>query len=159
MSGIPAYVRTLRMEILAANTLCQALYGGALDEDKLPVNVGRYVFLDPHARGFFLDWDADADDVVWTLRMQAGRDVHDWVLSDLIGELSTRSDKFATGWARKDVRLHRTTRKRLGPFPGRRIRQRALRRLADVERVVSRRADRRTRLTRHAIGSTPNRAW
>jgi hypothetical protein len=27
MTGIPAYVRTPRMEIVAANELCQALYG------------------------------------------------------------------------------------------------------------------------------------
>ena len=33
--------------------------------------------------------------------------------SDLIGELSTRSDEFADRWARRNVRLHRTTRKRL----------------------------------------------
>ncbi|MFD2081659.1 helix-turn-helix domain-containing protein [Actinopolymorpha cephalotaxi] len=113
MSGIPAYVRTPRMDILAANDLCRALYGGALDEDKLPLNVARYLFLDPHSRGFFTDWDLVADDTVGALRMQAGRDVRDRALSDLIGELSTRSDEFVTRWARQNVRLHRTTRKRL----------------------------------------------
>ena len=113
MTGIPAYVRSPRMDILAANELCRALYGGALDEDKLPLNVARYLFLDPHSRGFFLDWDAVAEDCVGALRMQAGRDVRDRALSDLIGELSTRSDEFAARWARQNVRLHRTTRKRL----------------------------------------------
>lgn len=113
MTGIPAYVRTSRMDILAANQLCRALYGGPLDEDKLPLNVARYVFLDPHSRGFFLDWEAVADDAVGALRMQAGRDVRDRALSDLIGELSTRSDAFTTRWARQNVRLHRSTRKRL----------------------------------------------
>ena len=34
-------------------------------------------------------------------------------MSDLIGELSTRSDEFVTRWARQDVRLHRISRKRL----------------------------------------------
>ena len=58
MTGIPAYVRSPRMDLLAANELCRALYGGALDEDKLPLNVARYLFLDPHSRGFFLDWAA-----------------------------------------------------------------------------------------------------
>jgi len=113
MSGIPAYVRTPRMDILAANELCRALYGGVLNEDKLPLNLARYLFLDPHSRGFFLEWDAVADDAVGALRMQAGRDVGDRALSDLIGELSTRSDEFATRWARQNVRLHRTTRKHL----------------------------------------------
>ena len=69
--GIPAYVRTARMEILAANELCQALYGGALDEKRLPLNLARYLFLDPHSRGFFLDWDAVADNLTGALRIQA----------------------------------------------------------------------------------------
>ena len=34
-------------------------------------------------------------------------------MSDLIGELSTRSDEFVARWARQDVRLHRIARKRL----------------------------------------------
>ena len=33
--------------------------------------------------------------------MQAGRDPRNRVLSDLIGELSTRSEEFATRWARE----------------------------------------------------------
>jgi transcriptional regulator with XRE-family HTH domain len=113
MTGIPAYVRTPRMEIVAANELCQALYGGVLDDGRLPLNLARYLFLDPHSRGFFLDWDAVADDLIGALRVQAGRDPRDRALSDLIGELSTRSDDFVARWARQNVRLHRTARKRL----------------------------------------------
>ena len=111
--GVPAYVRTSRMDILAANPLCQALYGGALDAQRLPLNLARYLFLDPHSRGFYLDWDAVADDLVGALRAQAGRDPRDRDLSDLIGELSTRSDEFVARWASQNVRLHRTARKRL----------------------------------------------
>jgi transcriptional regulator with XRE-family HTH domain len=110
---IPAYVRTSRMDIIAANELCQALYGGALDDEQLPLNLARYLFLDPHSRGFFLDWDQVADDLVGSLRVQVGRDPRDRGLSDLVGELSTRSDEFVARWARQDVRLHRTARKRL----------------------------------------------
>jgi transcriptional regulator with XRE-family HTH domain len=113
MTSIPAYLRTPRMEIVAANSLCQALYEGALDDQRLPLNLARYLFLDPHSRGFFLDWDGVADDLVGALRGQAGRDPRDRALSDLIGELSTRSDEFVARWARQNVRLHRTARKRL----------------------------------------------
>ena len=113
MTTIPAYVRTARMEIVAANELCRALYGGALDHDRLPLNLARYLFLDPHSRGFFLDWDHVADDLVGSLRVQVGRDPRDKGLSNLIGELSTRSDDFVARWARQNVRLHRTARKRL----------------------------------------------
>ena len=109
---IPAYVRTPRMEIVAANELCRALYGGALDSDRLPLNLARYLFLDPHSRGFFVEWDHVADDLVGSLRVQVGRDPRDKGLSDLVGELSTRSDEFVVRWARQNVRLHQTSRKR-----------------------------------------------
>ena len=110
---IPAYVRTPRMEIVAANELCRTLYGGALDDDRLPLNLARYLFLDPHSRGFFVEWDHVADDLVGSLRIQVGRDPRDRGLSDLVGELSTRSDEFVARWARQNVRLHQTSRKRL----------------------------------------------
>jgi hypothetical protein len=110
---IPAYVRTSGMDIVAANELCRALYGGALDQDRLPLNLARYLFLDPHSRGFFLDWDHVADDLVGSLRVQVGRDPRDRGLSDLVGELSTRSDEFVARWARQNVMLHQTSRKRL----------------------------------------------
>jgi transcriptional regulator with XRE-family HTH domain len=114
MTGTPAYVRNARMDILAANDLCLALYDGVLVRDHLPFNLARFVFLDPYAKAFFLDWEAIARDMVGALRTQAGRDPSDRGLSTLIGELTTRSDNFAAQWARHDVRLHRTARKRLG---------------------------------------------
>ena len=42
------------------------------------------------------------------LRAEAGRDPYDRRLSDLIGELSTRSDEFRVRWAAHDVRIHTT---------------------------------------------------
>ena len=42
------------------------------------------------------------------LRTEAGRRPYDRDLSDLIGELCTRSDVFRTRWANHNVRLHRT---------------------------------------------------
>jgi hypothetical protein len=113
MTGTPAYVRNARLDILALNDLCLALYDGVLVRADLPFNLARFVFLDPYAKAFFLDWETIAQDMVGALRTQAGRDPLDRGLSDLIGELTTRSDGFAARWARQDVRLHRTARKRL----------------------------------------------
>ena len=113
MTGVPAYVRNAQLDILAANDLCRSLWGGELDQKNLPLNLARYVFLEPHSRGFFLDWDTVADDLAGALRVEAGRDPRNRSLSDLIGELSTRSEEFAIRWARQNVRLHRTARKRL----------------------------------------------
>ena len=42
------------------------------------------------------------------LRTEAGRNPYDRGLTDLVGELSTRSDEFRTRWAAHNVRLHRT---------------------------------------------------
>jgi hypothetical protein len=42
------------------------------------------------------------------LRTEAGRDPYDKALTDLVGELCTRSDDFRIRWAAHDVRLHRT---------------------------------------------------
>ncbi len=113
MTAIPAYVRNARMDILAANDLCRALYDGILDDQRPSVNLARFVFLDGRAQGFFLDWDEVADGTVGSLRAEAGRNPLDKALTDLIGELSARSDPFATKWAQHNVRLHRTATKRL----------------------------------------------
>jgi transcriptional regulator with XRE-family HTH domain len=108
----PAYARNARMDILAANALCFALYGDILSPTTLPVNLARFLFLDPRSQDFFVDWDAVSDDAVAALRTEAGRSPLDRNLSDLIGELATRSDDFRTRWGKHDVRLHRTAIKR-----------------------------------------------
>src|SRR4029077_7046521 len=66
------------------------------------------IFLDPRARTFFLDWDVAASDAVGVLRIEAGRAPYDRGLSDLVGELSVRSEEFRTRWAAHHVRFHRT---------------------------------------------------
>jgi transcriptional regulator with XRE-family HTH domain len=109
----PAYVRNARMDILAANNLAIALYDGLLGRDKLPLNLARFLLLDQRAPAFFLDWETVADDAVAALRGEAGRNPHDRSLTDLVGELATRSDEFRTRWARHNVKHHRTAPKRL----------------------------------------------
>lgn len=109
----PAYVRNARTDILAANDLAFALYDGILDRDRLPLNVAKFLFLDHRAPAFFLDWEMVADDAVAALRAEAGRSPHDKSLTDLVGELATRSEEFRTRWARHNVKYHRTAAKRL----------------------------------------------
>ena len=109
----PAYVRNARLDILAANDLAFALYGGILERDRLPLNLARFLFLDDRAPGFFLGWETVADDAVATLRGEGGRNPHDKSLTDLVGELATRSAEFRTRWARHNVKHHRTAPKQL----------------------------------------------
>jgi transcriptional regulator with XRE-family HTH domain len=104
----PAYLRNGRRDILAANRLGQALYSPMYACPDRPVNVARFVFLDPRAPEFFPDWTTAARDMVAALRIEAGKNPHDRALSDLVGELTTRSDQFATFWASQNVGFHRS---------------------------------------------------
>ena len=60
-----------------------------------------------------MDWERNAEDLVATIRGEAGRNPYDRRLTDLIGELSTRSERFRRLWAAHNVRYHRTGVKRL----------------------------------------------
>jgi hypothetical protein len=110
ITGAAALVHNARLDNLAANQLGYALYSDqfAAASGPGPVNSARYVFLAPSARDFYVDWNRAAGDVVAVLRSAAGRDPFDRDLSDLVGELSTRSEEFRTRWAAHNVRFHDT---------------------------------------------------
>jgi transcriptional regulator with XRE-family HTH domain len=120
MTGAPAVVRNDRLDILATNPLGRALYSELYRDPVRPANHARFAFLDPHARDFWVDWERAADDTVGILRTAAGRDPYDKALTDLVGELSTRSDEFRTRWAAHHVHLHRAGNKMVNhPVVGR----------------------------------------
>ncbi|GAA3248143.1 helix-turn-helix transcriptional regulator [Dactylosporangium siamense] len=112
MTDAPAFVRNGRLDVLAANGLAEALYAPAFDTPTRPVNLARFCFLDPRAEDFYPDWSEAANTTVALLRTEAGRDPYDKGLTDLVGELVTRSDDFRTRWAAHNVRLHHTGVKR-----------------------------------------------
>jgi transcriptional regulator with XRE-family HTH domain len=113
MTGAPAVVRNGRLDILATNPLGRALYSELYRNPVRPANHARFAFLDPRATEFWVDWERAANDTVGILRTEAGRNPYDKALSDLVGELSTRSEDFRTRWAKHDVHLHRTGRKQV----------------------------------------------
>jgi hypothetical protein len=113
MGGAPAWIRNGRADVLAANSLGRALYAPVFDDPARPANTARFTFLSPQAREFYRDWDRTSRDMVAVLRAAAGRDPYDKALSDLVGELSTRSEAFRSMWAAHDVLFHRTGRKDL----------------------------------------------
>lgn len=108
MTGAPAFAQNGRLDILAANPLGRALYSEMFAEPARPANHARFVFLNPRSPAFYANWERAANDTVAILRTEAGRDPYDRGLSDLVGELSTRSDEFRTRWAAHNVRIHRT---------------------------------------------------
>ncbi|MFI5825002.1 helix-turn-helix transcriptional regulator [Streptomyces rishiriensis] len=117
MADVPAYIRNGRFDILAANSLGQALYAPVYDSplfaQRGPVNTARFLFLDPGSSDFWPEWEKAANDSVALLRTETGRSPQDKGLMDLIGELSTKSDEFAQRWARHDVTFHLSGMKRL----------------------------------------------
>jgi transcriptional regulator with XRE-family HTH domain len=113
MASTPAFVRNARNDVLACNPLFRALYAPVFDDPVQPPNVARFTFLDPRTHDFYPDWDEAANGMVALLRTEAGRNPYDRDLSDLVGELATRSDEFRIRWAGHDVRLHQSGIKRL----------------------------------------------
>ena len=117
--GAPAYVRNYRFDLLGVNQLGRALFTDLYTAGTSQPNLARYLFLDDRAQDFYVEWAAVARDAVAALRIEAGRNPYDRGLTDLVGELSTRSQEFGTWWASHNVKLHRTsTKKMLHPIAG-----------------------------------------
>jgi transcriptional regulator with XRE-family HTH domain len=113
ISDAPAWVRNGRHDIVAMNPLARALYSPVLAGARRPANTTRFIYLDPAAPEFFVDYDRIANDAAAMLRLEAGRNPHDKALIELVGELSTRSELFRRRWASHDVQFHRSGQKRL----------------------------------------------
>ncbi|WP_164701976.1 helix-turn-helix transcriptional regulator [Modestobacter sp. KNN46-3] len=113
MTDAAAWVRNGRHDIVAMNQLARALYSPVLANPRRPANTTRFVYLDPAAPEFFVDYDRIANDAAAMLRLEAGRNPHDKALIELVGELSTRSELFRRRWASHDVQFHRSGQKRL----------------------------------------------
>jgi transcriptional regulator with XRE-family HTH domain len=117
MTDVPAFVQNGRLDVPAANPLARALYADLFDHaapgmaGRIP-NHARYAFLDPRATDFYPDWNRVAADIVSQLRAETGHNPDDRELNQLIGELTTRSQKFSTLWATHNVRWHTTGTKR-----------------------------------------------
>lgn len=107
----PALIRNNYFDYVAANALGRALYAPVFAEPA--PNSARFTFLNPAAHDFYLEWEQVSAELVATMRGEAGRNPYDKRLSDLVGELSTRSDRFRTLWGAHNVRYHRSGVKRL----------------------------------------------
>ncbi|MEU5638518.1 helix-turn-helix transcriptional regulator [Streptomyces milbemycinicus] len=109
MAAVPALVLTARFDVLAWNPLGHALLAGhlAADSPQRPAdrpNTQRLLFLDPHTRELYPDWEGEAPRAVSALRVAAGEYPDDRRLAELIGELTMKSPEFAALWSRHPVR-------------------------------------------------------
>jgi transcriptional regulator with XRE-family HTH domain len=96
---MPAFVVGRYLDVLASNSLARALSPNFTPGR----NVLRQLFLDPSDRELHLDWERVTASVVGGLRLAVGAECEDPQVAVLIGELSIRSDRFRTLWARADV--------------------------------------------------------
>ena len=109
----PAWVSNTLGDVVATNILGRAYLSPLFDDPARPVNTARFRFLNPRAVDYYLDWEQTGADTVASLRIRAGKNPYDKALTNLIGELCTRSAEFSARWAEHDVRHHRTGRKRV----------------------------------------------
>ncbi|WP_280446391.1 helix-turn-helix transcriptional regulator [Nocardia brasiliensis] len=104
----PALVLGRYLDVLIANPLA-----AAVNPCSVPgVNQVRMMFLDAQARRIYPDWAQHAAETVASLRANVGTDLDDPRLTDLVGELSLKSEDFRTLWARHDIRAKIAGRKR-----------------------------------------------
>jgi transcriptional regulator with XRE-family HTH domain len=100
----PAFVINRNMRILASNGVARVLSRFFAPGQ----NILRAAFLEPELRMLYRDWDKLTTRIVPFARAVLGAEPPDRELVELIGELSIASKRFATLWARHDVK-HRST--------------------------------------------------
>jgi len=96
----PAYVFGRYLDVLAANPMATALAPWFTPGE----NLVRGAFLDPRRRELRPDWERSLGGTVAALRANVGPDIDDPRLTELVGELSLRSEEFRQLWARHDAR-------------------------------------------------------
>jgi transcriptional regulator with XRE-family HTH domain len=103
----PAIVMNGSLDILAANRLGRALYGPVFDRATGVPNLARFIFFDTHAEQVFPEWERTADEAVALLQAEAARSPHSPAITQVVGELATRSEEFRSRWAAHNVTAHR----------------------------------------------------
>jgi transcriptional regulator with XRE-family HTH domain len=104
LGDVPAVVLGQRSDVLAWNRMGHALFAGHLNPAAVNLrgerpNMSRLLFLDPHLRELYADWQGKARAAVGGLRLTAGQHPQDAALHALVGELSAKSAEFASMWA------------------------------------------------------------
>lgn len=107
-TGSPALLFGRAFDVLAANPLGEALFGGF----PFSRNLTRATFLDPAARTFYPDWHRVAENTVAGLRLADGLTPGHPRIREVVDELRVKSPDFVAMWDRHDARGKRLTVKR-----------------------------------------------
>ncbi|WP_157239337.1 helix-turn-helix domain-containing protein [Catenuloplanes japonicus] len=96
----PALLLGRAYDVLAANPLADALFGGFA----FSRNLMRVMFLDPAARTFYPEWPAAAANAVAGFRLAFGAAPHHPRIRAVLTELLDLSDDFRELWTRHEAR-------------------------------------------------------
>lgn len=107
--NVPAVVWNPQQDLIASNLMGRALFSQHFESDR--PNFARFIFLDPRAHDFYVDWPLACRLTAAMIRFEAGRDPLNKEITELIGELATRSPQFRKNWAEHDVHEHRNGQK------------------------------------------------
>lgn len=103
---IPAYILGRTWNVLAWNPHAKNLFAGWLDQnignDNLP-NLIQFVFLNPLAQHFVVDWEMRARRLVAEFRADCRSRLEEPALKSLVTEIAQRSPAFAQFWKQHDV--------------------------------------------------------
>lgn len=104
---IPAYIMGRYWDLLAWNLPAAELFTGWLDqpiysEEPVP-NLLRFVFQNPEARQFVVNWEVRARRLVAEFRADCRGRLEEPVLQRLVSELSQTSPDFDRFWKQHDV--------------------------------------------------------
>ena len=113
LTGSPAFVLGRGMAILAMNPLAKAVLFDPGDLPSRDRNLARWTFLNPESRNRYVDWQTVADDAAAILRIDVTAYPNDRALTELIGELTVKSEAFQKAWAAHKVHECTYGRKRL----------------------------------------------
>jgi transcriptional regulator with XRE-family HTH domain len=114
-SNTPAMVVGRYLDVLANNRLAATVNHCSVKGQ----NQVRVMFLESDTRNIYADWPTVAAQTVASLRASAGTDLDDPRLTELVGELSLKSEDFRRLWARHDVQAKTSGTKRfLHPMVG-----------------------------------------
>jgi transcriptional regulator with XRE-family HTH domain len=103
---VPAYVMGRTWDLLAWNQPAAALFSGWLDKrtaDSPSPNLLRYVFQNPSAKQFVVNWEVRARRLAAEFRADCRSRLEEPELQRLIAELSQTSPEFGRFWKQHDV--------------------------------------------------------
>jgi transcriptional regulator with XRE-family HTH domain len=117
LDHLPVILLGRRSEVLAANLLLRAVLGRSFDPGE---SFLRYLFQDPMAREWIVNWSDFAAAATGAMRREAARHPHDRRLHDLIDELRRTDPDVARWWDDFGVRDYASVTKQIAhPAAGR----------------------------------------